>query len=156
LMPALWPALLGKNLVAPLPDAIRHFLAERARAGGGTHYRLALESSYRQNTERNAAIRAQATTVLAALNAAAIEVALLKGTRLVLDKRTPFSQGRVLGDIDLLVPAEKWKRAGSILEGTGYRRGGAAPHAITYVAANGGVEVDLHRDPLWLHRPLPL
>src|SRR5262249_6478654 len=90
------------------------------------------------------------------LNAAAIEVALLKGTRLVLDKRTPFSQGRVLRDIDLLVPAEKWKRAGSILEGTGYRRGGAAPHAITYVAANGGVEVDLHREPLWLHKPLGL
>src|SRR5512135_1050720 len=51
LLPALWPALLEKNLVAPLPEAIRRFLA--ARTGGKTHYRMVLETACLANAQRN-------------------------------------------------------------------------------------------------------
>jgi len=156
LAPALWPALLAKELVSPLPDAMRAFLAQRTGFGGGRHYLLALEEDHRANVARNADIRRQAMGVIATLNAAGIEPAVLKGTRVILAGGSPFAGARLLRDIDLVVPGDGWERAQTALGDAGYRRVGEADHAAGFTHPDGGVELDLHRRPLSLHQLLPL
>ncbi len=154
LLPALWPALREKNLVAPLPEAVRRFLAVRA-GGKAAHYRMVLEAAFLANARRNESIRRQALAAIGTLNAAGIEPGLLKGTRLILASESPYGRSRILRDIDLLVPAEQWETARDALVAAGYRAAGEAAHALS-LALDGAVEVDLHRQPLSLHVPVPL
>jgi hypothetical protein len=157
LLPALWPALVDKKLVAPMPEALRRYLGERAKpAGEGRNFLLALEDMYLVNASRNASIRQQALEAIAALNAAGIEPGALKGTRHLLGGDSPFSRARILRDIDLVVVPGDWERAGSALRDAGYRATGAAPHAVSYGAPGAIVEIDLHRRPLSLHAPASL
>ncbi len=123
---------------------------------GGRHYLLALEEDHRANIARNADIRRQAMSVIATLNAAGIEPAALKGTRVILAGESPFAGARMLRDIDLVVPGDGWERAQTALGDAGYRRVGEAAHAAGFTHPDGGVELDLHRRPLSLHQPLPL
>jgi hypothetical protein len=155
--PALWPALLEKKLVVAPAAALRGFLRQRAAAEGARHYLLALEDDHLANAARNAAIRRQAVAVVAALNAAGIEPAVLKGTRILLDDgMAGFGEARLLRDIDLVVPPEHWGRARRALHDAGYNQTGEAAHAIAFSHSEGPVELDLHRQPIALHRPLPL
>jgi hypothetical protein len=154
--PALWPAMLAGKLASPLPDAMRAFLVQRLNATGHRHYLLALEQEYRANIARNADIRRQAMGVIAILNAAGIEPAALKGTRVILAGQSPFAGARMLRDIDLVVPGDGWVRAQTALGDAGYRHVGEAAHAAAFMHADGGVELDLHHRPLSLHQPLPL
>jgi hypothetical protein len=156
LAPALWPALLAKELARPLPDAMRVFLARRLGHAGGRHYLLALEDDHRANIARNADIRRQAMGVISILNAVGIEPAALKGTRVILAGESPFAGARMLRDIDLVVPGDGWDRAQTALGDAGYRRVGEAAHAVGFTHPAGAVELDLHRRPLSLHQPMPL
>jgi hypothetical protein len=156
LAPALWPALLAKELASPLPEAMRAFLAQRRGAAGGQHYLLALEDDHRANIARNAAIRRQAMGVIATLNAAGIEPAALKGTRVILAGQSSFADARMLRDIDLVVPGDAWALAQTALAAAGYRHVGEAAHAAAFMHPDGEVELDLHHRPISLHQPLPL
>ena len=156
LAPALWPALLAAKLANPLPDAMRAYLGQRLSTTGARHYLLALEEDYRANIARNADIRRQAMSVIVTLNAAGIEPAALKGTRVILIGESPFAGARMLRDIDLVVPGDAWARAQAALRDAGYRHAGEAAHAAAFMHPDGGVELDLHRRPLSLHQPLPL
>ena len=155
LLPALWPALSEKKLAAPMPEALRRFLGERS-GGEGKNFLLALEEMYLANAARNAGIRRQALQAVAALNAAGIEPAALKGTRLLLAGDSVFARARCLRDIDLVVADSLWARAGVALEEAGYVKTGSAAHADSFIAANSIVEIDLHRSPLSLHAPAAL
>jgi tetratricopeptide (TPR) repeat protein len=130
LAPAIWPALAEKNLATSMPDAMRQFLAARYAAGGqGRNFLLALEDMYLANAARNARIRDQALKAIAALNAAGIEPAALKGMRLLLGSGSSFRHARCLRDIDLVVPPGDWAKAWAALREAGYRDGSIAPHA---------------------------
>lgn len=156
--PALWPALVEKKLAAPLPPALHDFLRKRA-SGDRRHYLLALEEDHRANAMRNAAIRDQASAIIAALNGAGIEPGALKGARTLLEDdgaSSSFTRSRVLRDIDLLVPVAQWELAARALDKAGYRKTGEGPNTAAFHHAMGGVELDLHRAPLALHEPLPL
>lgn len=156
--PALWPALVEKRLVTPLPPALRDFLGGRQTGGGGRHFLLALEEDHRANVERNAAIRDQAHTIISALNAGGIEPGALKGARAILedDGRSSFVQSRALRDIDLLVPVAQWNLARGVLNEVGYRQTGEGPTTAAFCNPAGGVELDLHRAPIALHEPVEL
>lgn len=155
--PALWPALVEKKLVAPLPRALREFLRGRA-SGDSRHYLLALEEDHRANAIRNAVIRDQACAIVGALNGVGIEPAALKGARTLLenDGASSFVRSRILRDIDLLVPVAQWDLAAKALDKAGYRKTGEGPNTAAFNHPTGGVELDLHRAPLILHEPLPL
>ncbi len=157
LAPSLWPALAEKNLATSMPDALRQFLAARSEAGGqGRNFLLALEDIYLANAARNARIRDQALKAIAALNAAGIEPAALKGMGLLLGDRSPYRHARCLRDIDLVVPPGDWAKACAALREAGYREGSLAPHAASFILPGGAVEIDLHRCPLSLHAPANL
>jgi hypothetical protein len=157
LLSAIWPALAEKNLAAPMPLELRGYLSRRAeRQGQGKNFLMALEDMYLANAARNAQIRIQALNAIAALNGAGIEPAALKGTRLLLNGDSPFRRGRLLRDIDLVIAAGDWDRAGAALLERGYREVGASPHAASFIAAGATVEIDLHRRPLSLHAPADL
>src|SRR5258706_178965 len=67
LLPALWPALVNKNLVVPMPEVLRRYLGERAKlAGGGRNFLLAFEDMYLLNASRNASLTQQALQAIAA------------------------------------------------------------------------------------------
>jgi hypothetical protein len=160
LAPALWPAMVERNLAMPPPAGLRGFLRQRAAAEGGRHYLLALEDDHRANAGRNDAIRRQALNVIATLNAAGIEPAVLKGTRIILAGdamfAAAFGAGRVLRDIDLVIAPAQWAKACQALNDAGYSQTGEASHAVAFSHPEGAVELDLHRQPIALHRPLPL
>ena len=154
LAPAIWPALAQKGLATSMPEAMRRFLTERAKASGqGRNFLLALEDMYLANAARNVRIRAQALDAIAALNAGGIEPAALKGTRVLLGGASSFSRARCLRDIDLLIPAGAWDKACAALREAGYRDASTAPHAVSFILVGGKVEIDLHRHPLSLHAP---
>jgi len=155
LAPAIWPSLAEKNLASPMPDAMRQFLRSR-EAPGRKNYLLALEDIYLVNAARNAKIRAQALRIIAVLNAAGVEPAVLKGTRLLLGGDTPFRRARCLRDIDMVVTASDWERACAALQAAGYHGGGATLHAASFLGSGDNVEIDLHRKPLSLHAPTEL
>ncbi len=157
LLPAIWPALVEKKLARPMPAELRLYLSERAeKQGQGRNVLLALEDMYLANAARNAQIRIEALNAIAALNGAGIEPAALKGTRLLLNGDSPFRRGRLLRDIDLVIAAGDWQRAGAALREAGYREAGTADHAASFIAAGATVEIDLHRRPLSLHAPADL
>jgi hypothetical protein len=152
LAPALWPALLSKNLAAPMPPALRTYLAGRG-AGQGQNVMLALADMHRDNAARNERIRAQVLAAIGLLNAAGIEPAALKGTRILLVGDPDLRSLRCLRDIDLVIAPGDWQGACAALRAGGYRDRGVAPHALSFTPAGEGVEIDLHRRPLSLHAP---
>lgn len=164
LLPALWPALAGKKMAQSIPQALRQFFAERgpgvADSKSEQNVFLLLEEWFTANAARNRAIRAQLGEILAALNAADVVPGLIKGGRLLLAGDWPYSAGRILRDIDLLLPPGDWAAGVATLTAIGYspvlgdisapRRGGALTRPGEHA------EIDLHIAPLSLHEPLPL
>jgi putative nucleotidyltransferase-like protein len=164
LLPALWPALLEKNLATELPPALRQFMAGRGTRGPGGEERqsvfLVLESAYAANLARNCAIRAELLAILSALNGAGVEPALLKGSRLLLSDAKADAAWRVLRDIDLLLRPEDWRAGLAALGTLGYRAtagdAGLPRQGVALIRNEGPTEIDLHVTPLSLHEPLSL
>jgi hypothetical protein len=162
MLPSLWPALIDKRLVAPIPAALRRFLAERMPSGPGQprNVFVALEDAFLANDARNKCIQAQAIEVIAALNAAGLEPGVLKGARLLLAGNSAFMRERCLRDIDLVVPRAAWPRAEAAIRALGYRGGAGAPDGFheeaSFLREGDAASIDLHIAPLTLHEPTAL
>jgi hypothetical protein len=157
ILPSLWPALLDKKLVAPIPAALRQFLAERIPSGAGQPRNIfvALEDAFLTNSSRNKRIQVQAIEAISALNAAGVEPGVLKGARLLLAGNSAFMRERCLRDIDLVVPRAAWPTAEAAMRALGYQGGAGAPDGFHQEASffrDGDVaSIDLHIAPLTLH-----
>jgi len=162
LLPALWPALVGKKLVQPIPAALRQFMAERCRASADDEQNvfLLVEGSFNANAARNQAIKAQLVEIIRALNAAGVLPGLIKGARLLLAGDWHYVAGRTLRDIDLLLAPADWAAGTAALQAIGYRPAqGDFAHpqqGAALVGPGGPAEIDLHAAPLSLHEPLAL
>lgn len=72
------------------------------------------------NQERNAILENTICDVTAALNRAGLTPLLLKGAANLFDGLYPDRTARIMGDIDILVPAEGVSAASEVLTATGY------------------------------------
>ncbi len=131
LVPALHVALARPELDAALPGDVRGYLALLGAA----------------NMRRNAAIRRDIAGLVAVLNGAGLCPLLLKGAAMLTDGRRALP-GRMVGDIDILVPAAAEAAALAALRGAGFVQL-AAPkdrHTIADFGRPGDRAcVDLHR-----------
>ena len=113
--PALRQALSAKGLLPDLPAEVRDYL----------------EAVHGLNRERNRKITAQVVESTAALNAIGIEPVLLKGVAHLLADLYGDPAVRVIGDIDLLVSAERAADAVGALRRIGYREAGVEDFSFT-------------------------
>lgn len=137
--PALWPALRDKGWGGSVPPPAADYLA----------------ALYDLNVERNRRLRQQVLRVAQALARHAIEVMPLKGIAHLLAGLYPDPGARLLGDIDLLVPAERFDDAFAVLQGLGYRTEAQNPeafaahhHAAPLVRDGEEAPIELHRAPV--------
>lgn len=135
LLPSVWPCLTD---------------AERALRSD-TVDGLALAHSL--NQDRNAALLSQIEAVVRCLNGVGVQPVLLKGAAHLVSGLWPDPGARLLGDIDLLVPAEALPKAFEALEtlaGIGLQDSGNREltdrhkHALPVHGAAGAAPVELH------------
>jgi hypothetical protein len=114
-----------------------------------------LEAVHGLNGERNRKIADQVVEITAALNAIGTEPVLLKGVAYLVEDLYGDPAARVIGDIDLLVSAERIEDAIGALLAIGYREAGlddvsfAAHHHSTPLARGDAVAaVELHTAPV--------
>uniref|UniRef100_UPI0025E52A0A nucleotidyltransferase family protein n=1 Tax=uncultured Lamprocystis sp. TaxID=543132 RepID=UPI0025E52A0A len=122
-----WRALYGMataHLVAPSLYAGRQAWDERASVPEDV--REALACLYLLNDDRNRRLRRVLRETVAILNQADIVPVLLKGAIALLPDQYPLAFARVLGDLDLGVPADQVDRGEAALRAAGYF---PAPHA---------------------------
>ncbi len=105
--PALAGALRRKGLFDRLPDEVQDYL----------------DAIQTLNRERNQTLREQLTVVAETLNRMGIQPVLLKGAIALAPNAYPGAEDRVLGDLDLLVPAARWAEATAAIVRLGYREG---------------------------------
>ena len=132
LVPALQLVLVGQGLQDTPSEEIRDYL--------GLITGL--------NEERNAALSLEIRQAVEALNRAGIEPMLLKGAAELLDARRPDG-GRMVGDIDLLLPPGHETEALDALDRLGFRRIKTYPagaHSVADLDRPGNCAcIDLHR-----------
>lgn len=135
----LHPALDRRGLLPLLPAAIR------AR----------LFALHRVNHRRNEAIRSEAIEAGAALAAATIDAAILKGGARLFDEAGPGFGARYLSDIDLVVAPAAVADADRTLRAAGFRpteqeaRFSAHFHVVPLARPGDPVSLELHRDIGW-------
>ena len=96
---ALWPAVRGDASEARLdPDLAAY-----------------LEAVHALNLQRNLRMRSQAAELAEALNGVGVEPVFLKGVALLLLGLAPDPGRRLIGDIDVLVPADRFDAAAEAL-----------------------------------------
>lgn len=141
LVPALHEALSAVGPAATVPAEVRAHAAEIATL----------------NEERNRAIREEIRLAVRALNAAGLEPVLLKGAAALLPGPGAVP-GRMVGDIDLLMPAGRGGDAMAALGDAGFHPTSSYPassHAVADLERPGGPSsIDLHRallDPPFQH-----
>jgi hypothetical protein len=137
--PTLDQALRDQGRVSELPAEVRDYL----------------EAVHGLNGERNRGIADQVVEITAALNAIGTEPVLLKGVAYLVEDLYGDPAARVIGDIDLLVSAERIEDAVGALLAIGYREAGlddvsfAAHHHRTPLARGDAVAaVELHTAPV--------
>lgn len=127
---ALVTGLLADRIGEAAPEEVRTFLAEvRARAAA-----------------RNARLGAQLAEALAALGGAGIRPILLKGAAILHTVGAGYG-GRIVADLDLMVPAGAMAEAAARLHAIGYRDhappGGPLAARVLWRSADVGM-IDLH------------
>ena len=131
LVPALHEAFRGIGPGAAIPEEVRAHAAEIAAL----------------NERRNTAVREEIYSILAVLNAAGLEPVLLKGAAALLSGPLALP-GRMLGDIDMLIPAAAEADPLAALGAAGYRPASArppSPHTIADLGRPGTPALlDLH------------
>ena len=104
LTPSLYLALQRRDLLDIVPVEIKGFL----------------QANDLLNRERNAILFEQLITVTRQLNTIDIQPLLLKGANCLLPDQYPESEGRVMGDLDLLVPKHRIEDSIQSLAKLGY------------------------------------
>ncbi len=117
-----WPLLLrlaGDHFVTPsLAAAMRRKgLHERLHED----VRAYLDAIQALNAERNETLRRQLVETACALNRIGVRPLLLKGANALLPDHDEYAQDRVIGDLDLLVPADRVDDAVAAVVAAGYR-----------------------------------
>jgi len=119
--PSLAGSLRRQGLFAALPIAVAEYL----------------ETVQTLNRERNRMLYGELVAVARRLNGIGIEPLLLKGAIALLPGEYPGAEDRMMGDLDILVPAERLHDAYQVLRDTPYAnaesslRADLAPHLIT-------------------------
>jgi hypothetical protein len=135
LVPAVYGALEDQGLGEAMPGDVRSYFTLIANL----------------NDERNAALGLEIQEAMEALNRAGIEPMLLKGAAALMDA-SGLAEGRMIGDIDLLLPPGREAEALSALGGLGFRQVRAYPagaHSIADLDRPGNRAcIDLHRELL--------
>jgi hypothetical protein len=103
--PMLYPALAQTQRLDDLPPDVRDYL----------------ELLHRANAARNVRLRQQALELLDAMDTAGIRTMLLKGGIALFLGSDAARSGRMIRDLDLLVPGESADQALTVLDGLGYR-----------------------------------
>jgi hypothetical protein len=93
------------------------------------------------NRQRNESLTADLTRMVAALNAIGVEPLLLKGAARLVDGSYPEPALRFLGDLDVLVPADRLSAAAAALEPVGFAAAKSGPIVLTH-----------HHLPMLIHR----
>lgn len=111
-------ALANKTLVTPT-------LAERIAAAPGSFavpgdVRTFLAAIHARNRERNRRLFAQLSQAVGCLNSVGVEPILIKGAAMLTDAGEDAFGGRILSDLDLLVPPLKVGDCVEALAGIGY------------------------------------
>ena len=104
LTPALWCAVEEQGLADAVPADARDYLAE----------------SFRLNRLRNEQIKRQCDQLTACLNAADITPLLLKGGVYLYEGRATAFGLRMMADLDILLPPDRWDEAIERTFGLGY------------------------------------
>lgn len=151
---ALFYGLAAAHLVAPTLYAGRQAWEERASAP--VDVRDALACFYELNDDRNRRLRRVLRETVAILNQADIVPVLLKGAIALLPDQYPLAFARVLGDLDLGVPADQVERGGVALRAAGYFlapnvepalwSAASAHHLLPLFHPSGDGYVELHYD----------
>ncbi|WP_119458764.1 nucleotidyltransferase domain-containing protein [Rhodospirillaceae bacterium SYSU D60014] len=130
--PTLFESLQRKGVSDALPPDLRSYLAE----------------IHGMNARRNATIRRDALEVTRQLNRQGIVPAVLKGALQLFERHG--GDGRMMADIDLLVPRPAFTAAIDALTRIGYvavsGMDGRPAHGVTLARAGGLATIDLHRD----------
>ena len=79
-----------------------------------------LDAALSLNAQRNARLIEALARIAAALNAIDIEPVLLKGAARLVDGVYPATKLRFLGDLDVLIPAERAQEAAAVLKRMGF------------------------------------
>jgi hypothetical protein len=103
--PALWPGLVARGLEGSFEPDLRDYL----------------DALHALNAQRNRRLVSQARELAEALNACAIEPIFLKGTAQLLLGLYPDPGLRLIGDMDVLVDADRLDVAAAALRSVGYR-----------------------------------
>ena len=128
-------ALAHRHLVAASWYAAlrRRGLLERAPVEIGEH----LAALHELSLQRNRLLRRELIRAACACNALDIEPVLLKGALALLPGQPPEMAARLLGDLDLLLPADRIADGRNALQTLGYY----ATHAEDHCAALGTLEL---------------
>ncbi len=141
--PTLHAALARARRLDELPDDVRDYLA----------------LLYESNASRNARLRQQALELLGALALADIQGMLLKGGATLFQDPEPERSGRMIRDLDVLVPRHAADRVFAVLDELGYgiiARYADGHHAYGDFARPGDPgAVDLHFELLDTPHVLP-
>jgi hypothetical protein len=134
LVPALRGILSRADIASAVPPDARDYLELIAQA----------------NERRNTAVRGELLRVIAVLNDASVEPMLLKGAAALMDGRRAVA-GRLVGDLDLLVPEGHEAAALAALREAGFQE--IAPPEVSHTIADlerlgAHASIDLHREVL--------
>jgi hypothetical protein len=140
--PSLAGTLADAGVLAALPEPVRDYLQTIRDLNGA----------------RNRTLYAELARIAAALNSVGIEPQLLKGAVALLPKQYPGAADRVIGDLDLRVPAKRYPEAAAAVRALGYRPTEGVVldlryhhHGTVLLHPSAAVAVELHvrslRDP---------
>jgi hypothetical protein len=118
LLPALWTSSVSRGWFTPIPRDAR--AAIEAHVHGGRVPALLLQLAYEDNVARTHGLLAEGEVVLRTLADAGVAAIPLKGWHAILDGWWPDPAGRVLRDLDVLVPEADAVRARHALERAGF------------------------------------
>ncbi|WP_198350956.1 nucleotidyltransferase family protein [Flavisphingomonas formosensis] len=147
-----WEALIrhsGDHLTTPALAC-----ALRGQAGLPDEVRAYFEALLALNGERNAQIRAAMPGLAAAINGCGATPLLLKGAAMLMGGIHADPAARVLGDIDLLVPATWIEACVAATAAIGYAPvpgHATAHHATPQLNRETGCEIELHHQPVMIH-----
>ncbi len=145
-------ALAGQNLVsAALWPALRRTPTTQLDPDLADY----LEALHGLNLQRNLRLGGQAAELASALNRVDVEPVFLKGMALLLLGIAPDPGGRLIGDIDLLIPADRFEVAADTLRAEGYRDLNAprpeAHDRARLLRSDRPALVELHQYPVPYH-----
>lgn len=144
-----WEALFAESRAQTVELLVLDALTDAERAVMPPDLAAAWQRAALQRLAHNEQLRYTQTQILAALAAARIPCAVLKGSSCA--QNYPDPALRCAGDIDLLVGKEALTSARQVLESLGYTAS-EEPHPVHLHMRKGAQAVELHHEPAGIPR----